>query len=88
MASTEKSVKLTKAQVAVLRQMAGGDVLCLVSGRHAHYFWHNADRHPSPATVHALWKAGFVEVKRAGVGGSDYTITTSGRLALAQSEGE
>lgn len=74
MASTEKNVKLTKAQARELRDMAGRD-----------YRSYYADHY---APIRRLMELGYVDRQEAKYGSSTYAITTSGRLALAQSEGE
>lgn len=76
--------KLTEAQRRVLERMAQGDEVWTVTGRNPSTFWHSnlADRSPSFATLHALWKAKAVDDHGKGVTGNKYRITDAGRAAL------
>lgn len=78
--------KLTSHQRAVLERLDLGDQIWTISGRWASAFWLGGitDRSPGFATVHALWKRGYVEdiETQKFASGRKYVITDSGRAAL------
>lgn len=80
---------LTKAQFLVLDRMATGDEVWTTPMPSASTFWHGklSDRSPSHATLHALWRKGFIEDRETERGrGHRYSISTAGQAALSALE--
>ncbi|PZR89771.1 MAG: hypothetical protein DI537_20420 [Stutzerimonas stutzeri] len=80
---------LTKAQFLALDRMATGDEVWTTPGPSASTFWYGklSDRAPSHATLHALWRKGFIKDHETERGrGHRYGITDAGRAALSALE--
>lgn len=82
--------RLPDAQRRALERMAAGDEVWTLSGRHAHAFWLGrlSDRAPSLATLHAMWKRGYIADYQNAPGGNKYRITDAGRAVVSALPGE
>ena len=78
-------MKLSKTQVTILRRLDSGDVIRLMKGMDAYYYWRGM-YWPSPRSdsVHRLFIEGMITTKPGSDDwrGADYIITDKGREYL------
>lgn len=78
----------TPTQVAALKRLArDGEFIHFLSGSQGNAFWHGDIKTVSVATIHALWRGGWI-ASTGEHGKLEYRITPAGRAALSETRGE